>query len=337
MSTVKNENHITEEFIDDPMIEVTEQSIPLDEEEDNTDLHQAAFQAIEEKKKCDEKEDDDDDDDIEEKNEDYTLDLSDDIKTLTDGETGLSEGFKDKAQTIFESAVDSKVKEITMFLDEEYEEKYETQLTESVDFIVESVNKYLDYVVNEWLKENELAVENGLRTEIAENFIDGLKNLFQENYMEVPEEKTDLVQELADKVDSLKEELNEVEKANMTLFEELNRYRKDSIIEEHSTNLTLSQRERFKELCEGVDFSSEEQFTKKVRILKESYFNNNNNKTNNNEVMMNESYSSHSASDTLGVNVDTSRDAPTHQSNSPMDKYLKVFDRDHKMSHLFSK
>ena len=281
----------------------------MDGEEEEMDDDE---EEMDEKKKCSSKI----------KAEEIKIDMSDDINALVEGETELSEAFKEKAQTLFESAVSSKIKEIEKSLQEDYEAKAEAfkselqeqttaEMETSVDFIVEQVNKYMDYVVSEWISQNEIAIENGLRTEIAEEFIGGLKNLFTEHYIDVPEEKTDLVQELAQKVETLKATVNESIETNMALKEENNKYKKAEIVESLSSDLSLSQKEKLVSLSEDIDFTSEEQFAKKVEILKSSYF------TNKGKQSMNESF------ETLGENIDTSVDQES-KPTTKMDIYAQA-------------
>jgi len=255
-----------------------------------------------------------------------TVDMSEDISALVEGESELSEDFKLKAQTIFESAVNAKIKEITEELIVESDAKIkeitkeilresEKELEESVDFIIDQVNRYLDHVVEEWMEENKLAVESGLRTEIAEEFIGNLKNLFQEHYIEVPESKTDLVQELAEQVETLKVQINEVTEQNLELHQKQKSFTKKAIIEESCSDLSLSQQEKLKALVEDVEFTDEDQFIKKVNILKKSYFS-----TKSGSATLTEEIDS----STLGENVDTSLDE--RKRPTKMDMYVRALE-----------
>ena len=255
-----------------------------------------------------------------------TVDMSEDISALVEGESELSEDFKLKAQTIFESAVNAKIKEITEELIVESDAKIkeitkeilresEKELEESVDFIIDQVNRYLDHVVEEWMEENKLAVESGLRTEIAEEFIGNLKNLFQEHYIEVPESKTDLVQELAEQVETLKAQINEVTEQNLELHQKQKSFTKKAIIEESCSDLSLSQQEKLKALVEDVEFTDEDQFIKKVNILKKSYFS-----TKSGSATLTEEIDS----STLGENVDTSLDE--RKRPTKMDMYVRALE-----------
>src|SRR6056297_2042186 len=198
--------------------------------------------------------------------------MKEDIEALVDSEATLSEGFKEKAEVIFEAALNAKVGERI----EELEESYQQELTEETDRIqtelVEKVDGYLNYVVEGWMEENQLAIENGLRAEIAESFMGALKGVFQEHYVEVPEGKTNVVDELANKVDTLEEELNNSVKKSMTLKEKVQDLTREKIIREAADDLTVSQAEKLRGLAEGIDFENEDAFTQKVDTLKESYF-----------------------------------------------------------------
>src|SRR6056297_193242 len=198
--------------------------------------------------------------------------MKEDIEALVDSEATLSEGFKEKAEVIFEAALNAKVGERV----EELEESYQQELTEETDRIqtelVEKVDGYLNYVVENWMEDNKLAIENGLRAEIAESFMGALKGVFQEHYVEVPEGKTNVVDELANKVDTLEEELNNSVRKSMTLKEKVQDLTREKIIREAADDLTVSQAEKLRGLAEGIDFENEEAFTQKVDTLKESYF-----------------------------------------------------------------
>ena len=210
------------------------------------------------------------------KNEKYKKDsMKEDIEALVDSEATLSEGFKEKAEVIFEAALNAKVGERI----EELEESYQQELTEETDRIqtelVEKVDGYLNYVVESWVEDNKLAIENGLRAEIAESFMGALKGVFQEHYVEVPDSKIDVVDQLAQKVDTLEEELNHSVEKSMSLREKVQVLTREKIIREAAEDLTVSQAEKLNGLAEGIDFESEESFEKKVATIKESYFGDN--------------------------------------------------------------
>lgn len=203
----------------------------------------------------------------------YETDFSEDLNALISDEATLSEEFKLKAETIFEAAIKSKLSEEIDRLEAKYEEELEEAVQTTKDNLVENVDSYLNYVVEQWMEDNQVAIQNGLRAEIAENFMEGLKGLFQESYIEVPESKVDLVDDLADTVEELEEKLNETTGHAIAIAEQLEMYKRDSIIRESSRDLAETQIEKLKSLVEDVDFEDEETFAKKVATVKESYFN----------------------------------------------------------------
>jgi hypothetical protein len=200
------------------------------------------------------------------------VDFSEDLDALVDGEEALAEGFKDKAAVIFEAAVKSKVTAEVQRLEESYAEKLAEESESARGEIVEKVDGYLNYVVEQWMETNEVAVTNGLRTEIAENFIDSLQSLFVENYIEVPESKVDMVDELAGKVEELEEQLNKTVGDNIDLAEKVSDFRREEIIREATVGMAETEVEKLRTLAEGVEYESQESFVAKVATLKESYF-----------------------------------------------------------------
>ena len=208
--------------------------------------------------------------DPEKQSEDY--DFSDDLEALISEEATLSEGFKGKAAIIFEAAIKSKLTEEI----DRLEEQYETQLQEEVDSfkadMVEKVDGYLNYVVENWMKENEVAIHNGLRAEIAEEFMDKLQALFVESYIAVPDSKVDLVDDLAEQKEALEATLNEQTEAMITIKEELESYKRYEVIREAARGLAETEVEKLIKLSEDLDFESEENFAEKVKTIKEAYF-----------------------------------------------------------------
>jgi len=202
----------------------------------------------------------------------YQADFSQDLNALISDEATLSEEFKSKAETIFEAAIKSKLSEEIDRLEAKYEEELAEEISSTKSDLVEKVDSYLNYVVEQWMEDNQVAIQNGLRAEIAENFMEGLKGLFQESYIEVPESKIDLVDDLADTVEELEESLNATTAKAIELSEELEDYKRDAIIREHSRDLAETQVEKLKSLVEDVDFEDEETFGQKVATVKESYF-----------------------------------------------------------------
>jgi len=203
---------------------------------------------------------------------DYNVDFSSDLNALVNEEATLSEDFKAKAEVIFEAAIKSKLAEEIDRLEEKYNEELAEEVSTTKADLVEKVDSYLNYVVENWMEENKIAVQTGLRTEIAENFMNSLKDLFTESYIEVPESKVDLVDELAETVDELEEKLNETTGNAIAMAEELETLKRDAIIREASRDLAETQVEKLKSLVEDVDFDDEATFAKKVATVKESYF-----------------------------------------------------------------
>ena len=199
-------------------------------------------------------------------------DTNAELAAIVEGEATLSEEFKEKTSVIFEAAVKSKLSEEVSRLEEQYAEELAEEVETIKTDLVGKVDSYLNYVVESWMEENKLAIQNGLRTEIAENFMNGMRDLFVESYVEVPESKVDLVDELAEQVSELEEKLNSTTGDAISLAEELETYKRDTIIAEASRDLADTQAEKLRELVETVDFENEESFTKKINTVKASYF-----------------------------------------------------------------
>jgi hypothetical protein len=202
----------------------------------------------------------------------YQADFSGDLSALIDNEATLSEEFKDKAAVIFEAAIKSKLSDEIDRLEEKYNEELTAEVDATKADLVEKVDNYLNYVVENWMKENQVAIQQGLRTEIAENFMNSLKDLFTESYIDVPESKVDLVDELSTTVDELEEKLNSTTAKAIEMAEQLEGFQRGAIISEASKDLADTQVEKLKKLVEDIDFDNEESFTKKVATVKESYF-----------------------------------------------------------------
>jgi hypothetical protein len=200
------------------------------------------------------------------------VDFKDDLKALVSEEATLSDAFKQKAETIFEAAINSKVNVEIDRLEEKYNEELAEEVETTKADLVEKVDNYLNYVVENWMEENKLAIQNGLRTEIAEDFMNKMKDLFTESYIAVPEEKVDLVDDLADQVEELEATVNESTQKAIDMAVELEGYKREAIIREATKDLAETQVEKLKSLAENVDFDDEETFTQKVAQLKESYF-----------------------------------------------------------------
>jgi len=198
--------------------------------------------------------------------------VKEDVDALVSGENELSDEFKDKASTIFEAAVKSKVRTEIERLEDEYSKELAEQSDKTKDELVEKVDSYLDYVVQEWTKDNELAIERGLKGEIAEDFIAGLKQLFEDHYIDVPDEKYDVLEAQSKKIEELEEQLNLKIEKDKELHSEIGELTKDSIIKDVSEDLVDTEVEKFKGLIEDVDYSNAESYKSKLETLKESYF-----------------------------------------------------------------
>jgi hypothetical protein len=208
----------------------------------------------------------------EEETKEVEIDLSADVKALVSSDADLSEEFKDKAATIFEAAVKTRIQEQTKILEAQYEEKLSAETETVKEAMVEKVDSYLNYVVEEWMKENELAVERGIRTEIAEDFITGLKDLFKEHYIDVPEEKYNVLDDLTNQNKKLEEKLNEQIAKNVDLSKEVSQSAKSKAINEVASDLADTEKEKFEKMAENVEYDSADKFREKLETIKESYF-----------------------------------------------------------------
>lgn len=199
-------------------------------------------------------------------------DFSGDLNALVESEATLSDGFKDKAATIFEAAVKSKLSEEIARIEESYATELAEEIASTKSDLVEKIDSYLNYVVENWMSENQVAIQTGLRSEIAENFMNGLKDLFVESYVEVPESKVDLVDDLAEQVEELETALNSQTAKNIEMTEELELFQRYEVIREHAHGLAETEVEKLASLAEDLDFVDEETFSAKVKTIKESYF-----------------------------------------------------------------
>ena len=232
------------------------------------------FEFVEEEVVAEEKEDKDNDDADDKKMEEsttITVDMSEHVNALFEGEE-LSEEFKTKATTIFEAAVKQVVAEQLKAIQEAYAETLEEEVAQIEEELAGKVDDYLNFVTEEWVKENEIALDSNLRLEFAEDFISGLKTLFNEHYVDIPEDKVNVVEELTQAVSALEDKLNESIESNVNLTKQLNESRKNETIANLCEGLTATQASKIKELAEGVTFTDVESFTAKVQTLKESYF-----------------------------------------------------------------
>lgn len=208
--------------------------------------------------------------------EDLNIDVKDDVEALIQGEDGLTEEFKQKASTIFEAAVQSKVlEEVNKKANEIEAQLKEDQDKSGADFkkdMSEKVDGYLTYVVEEWMKENELAIEKGIRSELVEDFMSGLRTLFSEHYIDIPEEKVDMVDDLFTKVEDLETSLDEEMNRGVELQKELAQFKKDDALKEATKELADTETEKISKLAEGIEYENTEQYIEKLNVLKESYF-----------------------------------------------------------------
>jgi hypothetical protein len=245
---------------DEALLEASEEEGSEDDAEEDSK---------EDKKKKSSKEDDSEDDDEDEMKEEF--DIEEDVNVLLAGEE-LSEEFQEKARTIFETAIRSKVAEIK----EELQETYENALVEEIEVIkqglVERVDAYLEYVADEWVSENALAIEAGLKTEMTESFLQGMKGLFEDHYVSIPEEKYDVIESMVDKLDEMEEKLNEQIEKNIALNNRLAESVADVIFADVAEGLALSQKDKLASLAENVEFDSEANYREKLVTLRESYF-----------------------------------------------------------------
>jgi AcrR family transcriptional regulator len=243
----------------DPMKGMKEESEFDDEDEE----------LLEAKSKKEEEDEDEEEEDEEEMEESFQIE--DDVNALLTGEE-LSEDFKEKAKTIFEAAIRSKVSEIR----EEVEAQYEQRLLEEVEEIKEAladrVDAYLEYVSEEWFTENELAIEQGLKTEMTESFLEGMRGLFEDHYVSIPEDKYDVLESMVEKLDDMETKLNEQIEKNVSLNKRLAESVADGILDQVSEGLAITQKEKLASLAESVEFESEEEYREKLEMLRESYF-----------------------------------------------------------------
>jgi len=208
---------------------------------------------------------------VEEVEEDYELDFSEDVKALI-GDEDLSEDFKSKASLIFESAVRTKVNDIKESLQQRYYHSMSEEIETIKEELTERVDSYLEYVSGEWIEENSLQIETGLKGQLSESFMGGLKTLFEEHYVEIPEDKYDVLEGMVGRLDEMESKLNEQIDRNVQLNRRLSEAVSDTILNDVSEGLALTQKEKLSSLAESVEFESEEDYREKLETLKESYF-----------------------------------------------------------------
>ena len=199
------------------------------------------------------------------------VDIEDDVNALLGGQE-LSEDFREKAKTIFEAALKSKVVEMREALEAQYEAKLVEEVEGMKGELVERVDSYLEYVSNEWVEENNLQIEHGLRTEMTDSFLKGMMSLFEEHYVNIPEDKYDVVENMVGKLDEMEAKLNEQIEKNIAITKSLSEATGGNILSDVSEGLSTSQKEKLASLAEGIEFESEESYKEKLETLKESYF-----------------------------------------------------------------
>ena len=199
------------------------------------------------------------------------IDIEADVNALLGGEE-LSEEFKEKAKTVFEAALNSKVAELKEDLQASYDEKLAEEVESTKAALAERVDQYLEYVAEEWFVENELAIEHGLKTELTESFLGGMKSLFEEHYVQIPDDKYDVLESMVEKLDDMETKLNEQIEKNVSLNSRLAESVADGILDQVSDGLAATQKEKLASLSESVEFESESQYREKLETLKESYF-----------------------------------------------------------------
>ena len=197
--------------------------------------------------------------------------IEEDVNALLSGED-LSEEFKEKAKTIFEASINAKITDIENQLNEEYEKALNEQVQEIKVELTERTDAYLEYVADEWMKENAIAVENGIKTEMTESFMEGMKKLFEEHYVTLPDDKYDVLENMVDKLDEMETKLNEQIEKNVALNQKLGESTAQTIFNNVAEGLAVSQKEKLQSLAESVEFESEESYRGKIETLKESYF-----------------------------------------------------------------
>ena len=233
-------------------------------------------------------------------------DIEEDVNALLAGEE-LSEEFQEKARTIFETAINAKIAGIKEELEAKYEEKFVEEIASAKESLAERVDSYLEYVADEWMSENQLAVEAGLKADMTESFLSGMKSLFEEHYVQIPEEKYDVFESMVEKLDDMETKLNEQIEKNITLNARLSESAADGILNDVSEGLAQTQKEKLASLAESVEFESEEQYRGKLETLKESYFTQKN-------------VSTPAKTETLSEGVDS---APASYAGS-MDAYMRA-------------
>jgi len=257
--SVKEDSEYDEE--DEELLEAAEEEDTEDEDE-----------KVEKKKSSKKSKGSEEDDDEEGKKKmEESISIEEDVDALLAGEE-LSEEFRDKAKLIFEAAINSKISEIYESLESHYENQLVEQVEEIKSELTERVDSYLEYVADEWLQENALVVEQGLKTEMTESFLEGMKGLFEEHYVSIPEDKYDVIESMVDKLDEMETKLNEQIERNIALNQRLAESVADVILSDVSEGLATSQKDKLASLSESVEFESEADYREKLATLREAYF-----------------------------------------------------------------
>ena len=237
-----------------------------------------------------------------------TVDFSEDLNALVESEATLSDEFKAKTAVIFEAALKSKLSEEIERIESTYQEKLAEETVAQKEQMVEKVDSYLNYVVEQWMDDNKVAIQTGLRAEIAENFMNGMKELFVESYIEVPESKIDLVDDLADQVEELEEALNKTTADAIAMSEQIEELQRAAIVAEAAADLADTQAEKLGSLVADIEFDDAESFTSKVATVKESYF----------------SKTSSVTEEVVEESTDESEATEVVESSATMDRYLQA-------------
>ena len=270
MKGMKEEEELDSEEVIEEDEEVTAEAEEVVSEEEATEAEEEVV--AEEEESSEEEEVVAEAEEIEEEEE---FDVSEDVSALLEGEE-LSEEFQEKARTIFEAALRSKVEEIKEGMVAAYDEAYEERLTEEVaeikSALTERVDSYLEYVAEEWVTENRLAIESGLKAEMTESFLSGMKDLFEAHYVQIPEEKYNVIDSMVEKLDEMETKLNEQIEKNVSLNSRLAEAVAEGILDQVSGGLAETQKEKLASLAESVEFESEEKYREKLEMLRESYF-----------------------------------------------------------------
>jgi hypothetical protein len=278
MSTQSAESGMKEELEDDEALVGDEYEYDGDEvvyeeseEDDSENTKRKGKKGRHGKRDEEDEEDEDEEDEDDEKKMDEEFNIDEDVQALLAGED-LSEEFQEKARTIFEAAIRSKVVEIRDQLQESYENALIEEIQIIKDELTERLDTYLEYVADEWLQENALVVENGIKTEMTESFLYGMRQLFEDHYVSIPEDKYDVVESMVDKLDEMETKLNEQIERNVSLNRRLAESVADVIFADVAEGLALSQKDKLASLAENVEFDSEENYREKLVTLRESYF-----------------------------------------------------------------